>query len=61
MMVGIGANFEFAGLDVGDSIEVAREQGPVVGILSCSQAHWQGANERPETLRTHREVRLNSA
>jgi putative ABC transport system permease protein len=35
VVVGIGANFEFAGLDVGDSIEVAREQWPVVGIFEA--------------------------
>ena len=32
VVVGVGANHEFRGLDVGDSIEVAREQWPVVGI-----------------------------
>jgi putative ABC transport system permease protein len=35
VVVGVGANYEFEGLDVGDSIEVAREQWPVVGIFEA--------------------------
>lgn len=35
VVVGIGANHEFKGLTVGDSIEVAREQWPVVGMFEA--------------------------
>ena len=35
VVVGVGANHEFEGLDMGDSIEVAREQWPVVGIFEA--------------------------
>lgn len=35
VVVGVGANREFRGLSVGDSIEVAREQWPVVGLFEA--------------------------
>jgi len=35
VIVGVGANREFKGLSVGDSIEVAREQWPIVGIFEA--------------------------
>jgi putative ABC transport system permease protein len=35
VVVGVGADREFSGLAVGDSIEVAREQWPVVGLFEA--------------------------
>lgn len=35
LVVGIGASREFRGLSVGDSIEVAREQWPIVGVFDA--------------------------
>lgn len=35
VVVGVGANREFEGLDVGATIEVAREQWPVVGLFEA--------------------------
>ena len=35
LVVGVGASAEFKGLSVGDSIEVAREQWPIVGMFEA--------------------------
>lgn len=42
LVVGIGANREFKGLAVGDTIEVAREQWPVVGVFEAAGGVAEG-------------------
>jgi len=65
VIVGVGASREFKGLSVGDSIEVAREQWPIVGVfeagggISESEIWVDAAVLQPAYRRGTADPRLN--